>query len=150
MATDRQNSIELLVLRRRVGAIKSAAVSADVIEERRVAVTSMVGHMITANETARGAGLPPPLTMELFVVAAMGFFPGTEDAVARTGFNHTTRYLYQLCDRTLLGETPYALLLMHAADFGERVRLAFPDLDFGTALLDDAEVAIFPLDDLVF
>jgi hypothetical protein len=150
MSANRQHTIELFVLRRRITALKVAAVPADDFEARRVAVTSLVGQMISANETATRAGLSPHLTLELFAVAALGFFPETDGAIALSGFNHTTRYLYQLCDRTLLGETPYALLRLHAADFGERVRLAFPDLDFGTALLDDAEVAMSPLDDLVF
>ena len=37
MATDRENSIELLALGRRVRGIRSAAIPADVIKERRVA-----------------------------------------------------------------------------------------------------------------
>ena len=107
---DHKNSIDIFMLRRRVRGIKVAAVPTALIEERRVAAASVVGQITTANTAAAGA---PPFTLELFVVAAMGFFPETEVGVARQAFNQTIGYLYQVCDRMFLGEASHTLLHMH-------------------------------------
>ena len=142
-----KNSIDLYMLRRRIKGLKVAAVSAALIEERRVAAASVVGQITTANTAAAGV---PPFTLELFAVAAMGFFPGTEVGVARQAFNMTTGYLYQVCDRMFLGEASHTLLHMHVVDFGEHIRAAFPGLDLGAVLLDETEATMSQLDDLVF
>jgi hypothetical protein len=138
------------MLRRRISKLKEAAFPVADFEARRVAVSGIAAHMVGANEAATSAGLSPMHSLELFAVSAMGFSPGIDEAATRNAFAHTIRYLHQICDRSFLGETPYALILLHAADFGDRVRTAFPDVDFGNSLLDGAEVTMSSLDDLVF
>ena len=143
-------TVAMFVHRRRCSLLKAAALSPDDLEARRVSVTDLATQMIAANESALAAGCSPPLTLDLSAMSAMGFYPGTDKATASNAFGHTIRYLYQICDRLFLDETPYATLHMHAADFGDHARLAFPDIDFGISLMSYTEVMMSPLDDLMF